>query len=73
MPPEGTKVFVSAFSLSDRLCILDDGKRLTITNMIDEDGEETNDVDKCAVFVAGENGWGWIEIDARDCIPVVRH
>lgn len=71
MLPEGTPVVVSAFSLVDRLCILEDGKRLTIVAMIDRDGEETGDWRECVQFIAGENGYGWITLTVADCIPVV--
>lgn len=52
-----------------RYVLLNDGERLPITNLIDDDGEECEPDD--AVFVvAGEDGKGWWTVDIRDLVEV---
>jgi hypothetical protein len=44
---------IVAFDLGNMVAILDDGQDIPITNMIDEDREETTDTDEAFSLVAG--------------------
>lgn len=52
-------------NLAHRLYVDDDGTSCAITNMYDEDGEETEDASECVAFVAKRSESEWIADDAR--------
>lgn len=64
-------VLVAAVNLRLRIVILDGDEIIPITNMIDCDGEETNDHEECVSFVAGPTpDGGWITDLASSYQPV---
>lgn len=50
---------IIAYNLHDRTAVADDGTVVAITNLIDEDGDETDDLDEAVVFVCGNDTIGW--------------
>jgi LDH2 family malate/lactate/ureidoglycolate dehydrogenase len=52
-------VRIEAINLGRRLALTDTGEQLPITDMFDEDGDETDDPDKAVAVIikAGEDHW----------------
>lgn len=63
---------MAALNLAQRLFIDDDGTLCQITNMFDADGEDTDEPDMCATFVAKRSEGEWIADDARNYDAVMR-
>jgi len=57
---------MSAFNLAQRIYIDDDWTVCEITNMIDSDGEETDDPDAAAFIVAKRSEGEWITVKVID-------
>ena len=50
---------IEAINLGKRLALTDDGQQLPITDMYDEDGDQTEDLDRVVAVIikAGEHSW----------------
>lgn len=56
---------VTHVALYDGYVVLDGEFAVAITNMMDEDGDDTHDPDAAVVCVAGDDYYGWYTIDLR--------
>lgn len=56
---------VTYVSLQSRYALLDDEFAVSITHMMDENGDDTDDPDEAVVCVAGDDYYGWYTIDLR--------
>lgn len=56
---------VTHVALHDGYVLLDGGVVVPITNMMDEDGDDTDDPAEAVVCVAGDDCHGWYTIDLR--------
>lgn len=64
---------IKAFSLEGRWVVLADGEVLPLTNMLDGDGEETDDPELCTTFVCGPCQHGnWIADAVSNYEPAKR-
>lgn len=52
---------------------MSDGAVIPITNLYDENGDDTDTWDDAVVFVAGADGYGWIAAPAFDAKRPVAH
>ena len=56
---------VTHVALHDGYVMLDGEFAVAITNMMDENGDDTHEPDQAAVIVAGDDYYGWYTIDLR--------
>lgn len=57
-------------NLEKRLAVTESGETLTITNMFDEYGDETDDPDVCIAFVCGPTSQGlWLTDEMKNFEP----
>jgi hypothetical protein len=56
---------VTHVALHDGYVVLDGEFAVAITNMMDEDGDDTDDPDVAVVCVAGDDYYGWYTINLR--------
>lgn len=62
---------MSAFNLAQRIYIDDDWTVCEITNMIDRDGEETDDPDEAIYIVAKRSENEWITVNVVEDVESV--
>lgn len=63
---------VSCVNLKERVAITEDGQSLPVTDMFDEWGDDCDDIEECAVCVAGPDSGGlWLTIDFREMEKVM--
>jgi len=63
------KPFVVAVKRPTREALLSDNTIVPITNLVDVDGEDTDDIHEAVAFVAGSDGVGWFSGDLDDFPP----
>ncbi len=63
---------VDALKTFARLALLSDGSTVPVTNLYDADGNETDDPNEAATFVAGE-GDKWFSGAVSDFAEVATH
>jgi len=56
---------VTHVALHDGYVVLDGEFAVAITNMMDENGDDTLDPDEAVVIVAGDDYYGWYTINLR--------
>ena len=57
---------ITVVNLSLRTAWLESGEQFPITNMFDEDGDETDDIDAVVAFVGRLPDGGWVTVDMRE-------
>lgn len=57
-------------NLTRRVMEYDDGYQVPITNMLDSEGEETDDPDEAVVVVGGDDQTGWHALRMEDYEPL---
>ncbi len=60
---------IEAINLVKRVALLADGTCVPITNIFDEDGDETDDINEAVAFVAGR-GLDWWSDDVNHYLKV---
>jgi hypothetical protein len=60
------EVSVIAVSITDGVCFCDDGEAFPINTMLDEDGDETSDINEVVVIVGQMASGMWVTIDMRE-------
>lgn len=63
------KLFVVAIRRPTREALLSDNTIVPVTNLLDIDGDETDDIHAAVAFVAGSDGVGWFSGDLDDFPP----
>lgn len=69
MTAEPGEVTIAMIHLGNRYAALDDGTVFTITNLLDSDGDETDDEDDAVAAVGQLPNGLWVSFDLRDFGP----
>ncbi len=64
-------ISITAINVTDRLALTSDDRTVEITNLYDDDGEETDDEDTAVTAVVCVNEHCWVVIELDDYATVV--